>query len=209
MVDAEKFGETLSDIINKSEGFRCVGAYNKYGDEIRNIEEDVPDILLLDVKMPVKSGIKSLKKFKSANPSLHVIMLAVFKDGEKIFQSLKANSDNYLLKESYTSKILEVLKDVNKGGVPFLGEAARKVLQIFQNDDEQTNYSSLSGREHEVLSALVDGLSTKAISEKLFVSIHTVRFHLHNIYRKLHVNNRTEAVAKAFKHISIQGQESI
>jgi DNA-binding NarL/FixJ family response regulator len=198
--DDEEFSEILSDIINKSDGYKCVAVYNNYFDAVKKIEEDVPDILLLDVEMPAKSGIESLKEFKSLYPTLEVMMLTVYSDSEKIFESLKAGASGYLLKKSHASRILEAIKEAFEGGVPFSGEVARKVLQYFQQQNNQSNFSILSEREHEVLNALVEGLSTKSISEKLFVSTHTVRFHLHNIYQKLHVNTRTEAVAKALKN---------
>ncbi len=198
--DDEEFREVLSKLLNNSEGFKCVATYRSCDDAISKIEEDVPDILLLDIEMPGKSGIESLKEIKSAYPTVEVMMLTVYSDSEKIFQSLRGGAVGYLLKKSPAEKLLEAIREAYEGGAPFSGEVARKVLQYFQATAVQTNPSLLSEREKEVLEALIDGHSTKAISEKLFVSTHTVRFHLHNIYVKLHVNSRSEAIAKVLKN---------
>ncbi len=198
--DDEEFREVLSMLLNNSEGFKCVATYRDCNEAINNIEQDLPDILLLDIEMPGKSGIESLKVIKSAYPTIEVMMLTVYSDSEKIFQSLQNGAVGYLLKKSPAEKLLEAIREAQEGGAPFSGEVARKVLQHFQAAAVQANPFSLSDREKQVLEALIDGHSTKAISEKLFVSTHTVRFHLHNIYNKLHVNSRSEAVAKALRN---------
>lgn len=198
--DDEEFREILSMLLNKSDGFKCVATYQSCDEAIKKIEEDLPDILLLDIEMPGKSGIESLKELKSVFPTVEVMMLTVYSDSEKIFQSLRGGAVGYLLKKSPTDKLLEAIREAYDGGAPFSGEVARKVLQYFQAPVGQVNPSLLSDREREVLEALIEGHSTKAIADKLFVSFHTVRFHLHNIYTKLHVNSRSEAVAKAIKN---------
>ncbi len=198
--DDQEFSEVLSMILNKSEGFKCVATYQNCDEALKKIEEDLPDILLLDIEMPGKSGIESLKEIKSAFPTVKVMMLTVYSDSEKIFQSLRGGAVGYLLKKSPTEKLLEAIREAEDGGAPFSGEVARKVLQYFQTPSSQLNPTLLSEREKEVLNALVEGHSTKAIADKLFVSTHTVRFHLHNIYVKLHVNSKYEAIAKALKN---------
>lgn len=198
--DDREFSEVLSMILNKSEGFKCVATYQNCDEALKKIEEDLPDILLLDIEMPGKSGIESLKEIKSAFPTVKVMMLTVYSDSEKIFQSLRGGAVGYLLKKSPTEKLLEAIREAEDGGAPFSGEVARKVLQYFQTPSSQLNPTLLSEREKEVLNALVEGHSTKAIADKLFVSTHTVRFHLHNIYVKLHVNSKYEAIAKALKN---------
>jgi DNA-binding NarL/FixJ family response regulator len=198
--DDEEFREVLSKVLNKSDGFKCVGSYETCEQALTKIEEDLPDILLLDIEMPGKSGIESLKEIKSIFPTVEVMMLTVYSDSEKIFQSLRNGAVGYLLKKSPTEKLLEAIREAYDGGAPFSGEVARKVLQYFQTPSGPAYSSLLSDREKEVLDALIEGHSTKAIAEKLFVSFHTIRFHLHNIYTKLHVNSRSEAVAKAIKN---------
>ncbi len=198
--DDEEFREILSVLLNKSDGFKCVATYASCDEALKKIEEDLPDILLLDIEMPGKSGIESLKEIKTAFPTVEVMMLTVYSDNEKIFQSLRGGAVGYLLKKSPADKLLEAIREAYEGGAPFSGEVARKVLQYFQTPAGQVNPSLLSDREKEVLESLIEGHSTKAIADKLFVSFHTVRFHLHNIYTKLHVNSRSEAVAKAIKN---------
>ncbi len=198
--DDEDFREILSNLLNRSEGYTCVATYRNSDQALKNIENDAPDILLLDIEMPDKSGITCLKELKKEFPNLHVMMLTVYSESEKIFESLRGGAVGYLLKKSPTTKLLEAIKEANEGGAPFSGEVAMKVLQYFQSQSSQVDAALLSEREKEVLNALIDGHSTRAIADKLFVSYHTVRFHLHNIYTKLHVNSRSEAVAKALKN---------
>lgn len=198
--DDEDFREILSSLLNRSQDFLCVATYSNSDDAMKNIENDAPDILLLDIEMPGKSGIVSLKELKNEYPNLRVMMLTVYSDSEKIFQSLRGGAVGYLLKKSPTEKLLDAIQETYEGGAPFSGEVAMKVLQYFQEQAKQVDSSLLSEREKEVLEALIEGHSTRAIADKLFVSYHTIRFHLHNIYTKLHVTSRSEAVAKALKN---------
>ncbi len=198
--DDQEFSEILSVLLNKSDEFVCVSTYQNCNEALKKIEDDLPDILLLDIEMPGKSGIESLREIKSVFPTIDVMMLTVYSDSEKVFESLRGGAVGYLLKKSPTEKILEAIREARAGGAPFSGEVARKVLQYFQSQSPRTNPSVLSDREKEVLEALIEGHNTKTIAEKLFVSAHTVRFHLHNIYVKLHVNSRAEAVAKVLKN---------
>ena len=198
--DDREFSDILSMVLNDTEGFKCVAKYSSCDEALEKIEEDLPDILLLDIEMPVKSGIESLKEIKSSFPTIEVMMLTVYSDSDKIFESLRRGAVGYVLKKSPTEKLLHSIEEAYNGGVPFSGEVARKVLDYFKDSTVGTNSSNLSDREKEVLAALVEGHGTKAIAEKLFVSTYTVRFHLHNIYTKLHVSSRAEAVAKAIKN---------
>ena len=197
--DDQEFSNILSIVLNDSSGFKCVAKYSTCEEALNNIENDLPDILLLDIEMPAKSGIESLKEIKLAFPTIDVLMLTVYSDNEKIFESLRAGAVGYILKKSPTDKLLSSIEEAYSGGVPFSGEVARKVLEYFKESSKK-NASNLSEREKEVLSALVEGHGTKAIADKLFVSTYTVRFHLHNIYTKLHVSSRAEAVAKAIRN---------
>jgi DNA-binding NarL/FixJ family response regulator len=198
--DDKEFRELISTTIKNSNGFVCAGIYSTCDEAMKKIEEDIPDILLLDIAMPYKSGIQSLKEIKQKYPSVEVLMLTVLSDNDKIFESVRNGAVGYILKKSPADKLLEAIKEAYEGGAPFPGEIARKVLQYFKTPFKNTTQSELSDREREVLEALIDGHGTKAIADKLFVSINTIRFHLRNIYNKLHVNSRTEAVAKALKN---------
>lgn len=198
--DDSEFQELLSITINSSEGFICVGLYSDCDEASLKIEEDIPDILLLDIAMPYKSGIQCLKEIKSKYPSVEILMLTVLSDNEKIFESIRGGAVGYILKKSPAEKLLKAIREAYTGGAPFPGEIARKVLEYFKTPLVDSSQAKLSDREKEVLEALVEGHSTKNIAGKLYVSINTIRFHLRNIYNKLHVNSRTEAVAKALKN---------
>jgi DNA-binding NarL/FixJ family response regulator len=198
--DDKEFRELISTTIKNSNGFVCAGLYSSCDEAMKKIEDDIPDILLLDIAMPYKSGIQSLKEIKQKYPSVEVLMLTVLSDNDKIFESVRNGAVGYILKKSPSDKLLEAINEAYEGGAPFPGEIARKVLQYFKTPFKNSTQSELSDREREVLEALIDGHGTKAIADKLFVSINTIRFHLRNIYNKLHVNSRTEAVAKALKN---------
>lgn len=183
-----------------SEGFACVGAYASCSEAMGHLEEEAPDVILMDVEMPTVTGIECVGRVKAAFPDIEVLMLTVYTDDEKIFQSLRAGAVGYLLKKTSPAKLLEAIQDARDGGAPMSSEIARKVLQSFHPLAGHKMPASLSAREQEFLEALVEGHSYKAIAEKLFVSVHTVRFHLHNIYAKLHVNSGSEAIAKAMRN---------
>ena len=198
--DDEEIRNGLSWIIQQSEGFHLTGVYKNYSEALQGIKETQPDVVLMDIGLPGKSGIECVRELKAKYPRVQFVMQTVYADDENIFQSLRAGAVGYLLKKTPTAKFLQAVSDAYEGGAPMSGEIARKVLNYFQEPQKKktTDYE-LSGREVDVLKALTEGHSYKSIAEKLFVSVHTVRFHLHNIYDKLHVSSRAEAVAKVMK----------
>ena len=187
-------------MIERSERFAITGVYRSCAEIERQIDENPPDVILMDIGLPDKSGIDCVRTLKASYPHIRFLMLTVYSDDEKIFQSLKAGAVGYLLKKTEPAKLLEAIQDAHNGGAPMSSEIARKVLGYFQDQKPSTDSSVLSAREKEVLEALIEGHSYKAIADKLFLSIHTVRFHLQNIYAKLHVHTRSEAVVKALKN---------
>jgi len=187
-------------MIERSGQFTITGTYGSCTEFEAAIEDDPPDVVLMDIGLPDKSGIECVRDSKLAYPHIQFLMVTVYTDDEKIFQSLKAGAVGYLLKKTEPSKLLEAIWDAHNGGAPMSGQIARRVLAYFQERRPAATLPALSAREREVLEALIEGHSYKAIADKLFLSIHTVRFHLQNVYAKLHVNTRSEAVAKALKH---------
>jgi DNA-binding NarL/FixJ family response regulator len=185
----------LQWMIEHSEGFQCTGTYGRCADVLAVIENDPPDVVLMDIGMPGMSGIECVGTIKERFPDIQILMLTVFSEDEKIFESLRAGAVGYLLKKTPTEKLLSAIRDAYAGGAPMSSEVAQRVLAYFRRPKPSRILASLSEREIEVLEALREGHSYKAIAEKLFVSVHTVRFHLHNIYAKLHVSSRSEAVA--------------
>lgn len=197
--DDEEIRNGLSWIIQNSDGYQLTGIYKNYTEAVKGIESVQPDVVLMDIGLPGKSGIECVRELKLRFPKVQFVMQTVYTDDENIFQSLRAGAVGYLLKKTPTAKFLQAISDAFDGGAPMSGEIARKVLNYFQAPKKKSSEYELSDRELEVLKALTEGHSYKSIAEKLFVSVHTVRFHLHNIYEKLHVSSRAEAVAKVMK----------
>jgi len=186
-------------VIDHSPGFTCVGAFGRFDDALPAVEDGAPDVVLMDIGMPEKDGIVSVEILKQKYPDIQCLMLTVHSDDEKIFQSLRVGAVGYLLKKTPPDALLDAIRDARAGGAPMSTEVARKVLGYFQQQKNDKLSSSLSKRELEVLQALIDGYTYKAIADKLFVSTNTISFHLRNIYAKMHVRSRAEAVAKAIK----------
>jgi DNA-binding NarL/FixJ family response regulator len=198
--DDEEIRTGLRWIIDNTDGYHLTGVYKNYTEAVSGIEADQPDVVLMDIGLPGKSGIECVRELKLRFPAVQFVMQTVYADDENIFQSLRAGAVGYLLKKTPTAKFLQAISDAYNGGAPMSGEISRKVLNYFQEPAKKKSADyQLSEREMEVLKALTEGHSYKAIADKLFVSVHTVRFHLHNIYDKLHVSSRAEAVAKVMK----------
>ncbi len=197
LVDDDPFyRQNLCWLIQSSEGYDCIGTFGEAKTALAEIPLLKPDIVLMDIGLPETDGIACVRMLKHHMPELPIIMQTVYADDDKIFDSLRAGAVGYMLKKSPMPKILEAIDDALAGGAPMSGEVARKVLLYFRQPAGKAEDFGLSAREADVLNLLIDGLSYKEIAEKLFVSPHTVRFHLHNVYEKLHVRSRSEAVAK-------------
>ncbi|MGI8967166.1 MAG: LuxR C-terminal-related transcriptional regulator, partial [Limisphaerales bacterium] len=170
----------------------------------RNAEEALqqiplkkPDVILMDINLPNMSGIECVRKLKAIFPKIQVLMLTMAEDNEKIFESLTAGANGYLLKRTPASKILEAIEEVYRGASPMSGQIARIVVEHFQKRKTfSSEEESLSKREQEILDLLAEGYRGKEIAQKLSISFDTVHTHLQNIYEKLHVHSRTEAVIK-------------
>ena len=160
----------------------------------------MPRLLLMDIDMPGMNGIEAVKIVKRDFPAVDIVMFTVFEDDEKIFKSVMAGAGGYLLKKTAPSMLLQALEDFVLGGAPMTGSIAARVLQMFRKQTNQTAQSfNLSPRELEILAALTDGKSYKAIAADKFLATETVRSHVKNIYEKMHVHSKAEAVAKAFR----------
>jgi DNA-binding NarL/FixJ family response regulator len=188
--------EGLAFLIKNTSGFRCVGAHANAEIALQEFPGDWPDVILMDINLPRMSGIDCVAKVKEMRPAVHVIMLTIYVDDEKIFRSLKAGASGYLIKQTPPVEILKALSDVHAGGAPMSNAIARKVVQYFQQQKTQDETQSLSKREQEILELLAKGFQYKEIAEALSISVLTVQTHLQNIYQKLHVRSRTEAVVK-------------
>ncbi len=198
--DEKEVRSGLSYILNHTDGFRCLETYRSGEEALANLAEP-PDVLLCDIGLPGMSGIEAVRRLKERFPALPIIMLTVYRDDEKIFDSICAGASGYILKKAPPQRILDAIVEVHEGGAPMSSEIAVKVLTAFRSfaPQKQTDYQ-LSKREEEILQELVEGNSYKTIADHLNISVHTVRFHLRSIYEKLHVHSKSQAVAKALKN---------
>jgi DNA-binding NarL/FixJ family response regulator len=189
--------EQLGQILGAAPDVRFVGACASGEEAIARIPALLPDVVLMDIKLPGMSGIDCVSQLKKAQPSLQIIMLTVYEDSESIFRALKAGADGYLVKSSAPEVLLEAIDDVRTGGSPISSHIARKVVRHFHLvGPSQEESENLSPREREVLNLLSSGYIYKEISDQLDIGIETVRTYVKNICEKMHVRNRLEAVAK-------------
>ena len=190
----------LYQLINGSEGYECGGAFENCSNLLKDIENTKPDVVLMDIQMPGINGIEAVKILREKYPELKILMQTIFEESDKIFQSILAGASGYILKNTSPSRILDFIKETYEGGAPMSPSVATKVLKMVgQQPVEKTNSFNLSDREKEILSCLVKGMSYKLIANACFISIDTVRGHIRNIYEKLHVHSKGEAIATAIK----------
>lgn len=195
--DSEKIREGLSVLIDGSAGFRCAAKYSSAEDALKYLPGKKPDVVLMDIHLPKMSGIDCVELLKEKSPEIQVIMLTVYEDYEQVFKSIVAGATGYMLKRTPPTELLEAIREVHEGGSPMSDQIARKVVEAFQQmGKSSTETENLSDREMEILSYLAKGYHDKEIADHFFLSIKTVRSHLRNIYQKLHVRSRTEAVLK-------------
>ena len=158
-----------------------------------------PNVLLMDIQLPGMSGIEGMKIIQQKYPDIEIIMLTVYHDSHKIFDSLKAGASGYLLKHTSLPEIKDAIELLMQGGAPMSPQIARKVITHFNDRGQKQQESNLTNREQDIVNGLVDGLSSKLIADRLDISIDTVRAHIRNIYKKLHVNSKAEVIAKSLR----------
>jgi DNA-binding NarL/FixJ family response regulator len=198
--DNPQLREGLSMLINGSDGFEVLAAYKNCNDVVAEVEAWKPDVILMDIDMPGVNGIEGLKLIRKINTDVKILMLTVFDDNKNVFESLKAGANGYVLKKTPPAKLLEYISDAASGGAPMTSSIASQVLKMFAEVDNPVHADyNLSEREKQVLQFLVNGYSYKMIAAEMFIAIDTVRSHIKKVYEKLHVNSKSEAVAKAFK----------
>lgn len=194
------YAESLSAFFEMEDDMTILGHYENPSEVSTQILEYGPDVVIMDIDMPKMNGIQALKEIRKTDSKALVLMLTVFDDEDRIFESIQNGANGFLLKESKPKKIIEAIRDVMDGGAPMTGSVARKVLNQFNVIKPKEETADLSKREKEILSFLVNGMSYKMIASKCSISYHTVNAHIRKIYDKLHVSSATEAVAKAMKN---------
>jgi len=195
--DNDKIREGLAVLIDGSAGFLCSETYETAEEALRLLPKYHPDVVLMDIQLPRMSGIECMQKLKEEQPDIQFMMLTAYEDDEKVFKSILAGASGYILKRTPPAELLEAIRDLHEGGSPMSDQIARKVVEAFRKMGKSSKETeNLSERELEILSHVAKGYRDKEIAYKFFISIRTVRTHLRNIYKKLHVRSRTEAVLK-------------
>lgn len=199
--DNDTIREGLRALIDGTEGYKCIAAYSNCEDLLTDIEKNVPDVLLMDIGLPGMSGIEGVEKIRKILPDLNILILTVYEESDLIFNALCAGACGYLVKKTPPARLLEAIKEAYDGGSPMSSQIARKIVNFFQQKGVFPSSSSilLTEREREVLKGLVEGNTYRAIADSLYISVDTIRHHIRNIYKKLHVHSQSEAVAKALK----------
>jgi DNA-binding NarL/FixJ family response regulator len=195
--DAQGVRESIVHFLGEAAGIRCVSQHASAEDALRELPAIRPDVVLMDIGLPGLSGIDCVQQLKARLPALHVLMLTVYEDSDRIFKALLAGASGYLLKGVEPEQLITAVREVHQGGSPLNSLIARKVVQFFhQRPPSSDAAATLSPREREVLELLAKGLAYKQIADILRVNIETIRKHCHHIYEKMHVSCRTEAVVK-------------
>lgn len=197
--DDKRIREGMAILINGSEGFSCIDTFESAEEAIKNIPKLNLDVVLMDIHLPLKTGIDCIEELVPICPHTQFIMFTSFEDTELVFKALKAGATGYLTKTTQPSKILDALMEVHKGGSPMSSHIARKIVSSFHSNETNSELKKLSEREKEILNLLSKGYRYKEIADQLFLSTETIRTHIRNIYEKLQVNSRTEAINKAYK----------
>ncbi len=197
--DNNTIREGLAALIDRTKDYKCVGYYKSCEDYFDNLDLFDVDVVLMDIGLPGMNGIEGVKKTKQINPDINILMLTIYEESEVVYDALCAGACGYLVKKTPPSKLIEAIKDIYDGGSPMSSQIARQVINSFRYERNIDSLYNLSNREKEVLNLLSDGNNYQEIGEQLFISVDTVRHHIRNIYKKLHVHSQSEAVAKAIR----------
>jgi DNA-binding NarL/FixJ family response regulator len=194
--DNSRLAELVTIMIENTEGFEVVGLHGNCSTILSDYAQEQPQVVLMDIDMPLSNGLEGVTKLKHAHPQVKVLMHTVFDDDNRLFDCLRRGADGYILKRDSSTILMQAIRNVLAGDAPMSPGIARQVLQAFRQ--QQNNYQ-LTSRETEILQALAQGNSYKLIAAQYQISAETVRRHLQNIYHKLQVQSATEAVSKALR----------
>lgn len=198
--DQRQTREGLATLISGTPGYRMTGSFGSMEEALAEIEREKPDIALCDIGLPGMSGIEGVRKLRARLPALQILMLTVFADNDHVFEAICAGASGYLLKDTPPMRLIEAIRELFEGGAPMSPEIARKVVTMFSRVAPPAEVGHrLSPRELDILKLLAQGHSYKTAAKALAISIDTVRFHVRNIYAKLHVHSKSEAVILALR----------
>lgn len=198
--DLREVREGLTTLINGTNGFQCVAGYRSMEPALAKLRTDHPDVILTDLGLPGMSGIEGIRRMREIFPETPIVALTIYDNDEQIFNALCSGANGYLLKNTPPARLLEALEECAAGGAPMSPDVARRVVSLFREfrPPETADYH-LTPQETALLKLLIEGHHKKTAAQELGISFHTVSFHLKNIYGKLQVHSKTEAVAKALK----------
>lgn len=197
--DQNEIREMLEILVKGSAGLSLLSSYANAESALQELPSEKPDVLLVDINLPGMSGIEVVSKLSSLMTQTQFIICTAIEDNEVIFKALKAGANGYIVKSDTSVKLIESIKEVHMGGSPMSSQIARKVISSFKDDTAESEaLKMLSEREQQILELLSKGYRYKEIAANLFLSIETIRTHIRNIYSKLQVNSRTEALNKVF-----------
>jgi DNA-binding NarL/FixJ family response regulator len=198
--DKRLIREGLGEILGRSDGLRCVGTYASVEQAIPALEGSPCDVVLLDIHLPGMSGVEGVRVLRDRFPDTRVLMLTVYEEEEKVFESIRNGACGYLLKKTPPAQIVEAVRQAHAGGSPLSPEVARQVVEYFQKTPARARReSSLTSRERSLLKLLAEGHSYQACADRLGVSINTIRDHVRSVYDKLHVHSKSQAVGQALR----------
>ncbi len=198
--DQQATREGLAVLIGNTAGFAVTGRFASVEQALDRLELDPPDVLLMDIALPGMSGIEGVKQVRSRCPAIHILMLTVYGDDDHVFEAICAGACGYLLKGTPRDRLMAAIREMREGGAPMSPEVARKIVLTFQKLVPLKNRDAqLTPREFQILRLLADGHSYKTCADQLSLSLHTVRFHIRNIYEQLHVHSKSDAVLKALR----------
>jgi DNA-binding NarL/FixJ family response regulator len=204
--DNKTLREGFETLLNRTPGFQCVCTCGTVAEALKKIPKAQPDVVLMDIQLPDSTGVECTARIKEMMPAVHIVIVTVYEDSERIYSALRAGACGNLLKRAQPEKVIAAIQEAREGGVPMTPEIARKVIAQFRGQaTAQEQVESLSDREREVLELVMHGLGNKAIADRMGVTVAAVKWHLQHIYEKLHVHSRTEA---ALKFQQRQGSEN-
>jgi DNA-binding NarL/FixJ family response regulator len=199
--DQREIREGLRELIDGAEELRCSSTFGSVEEVLPRIGSDLPDVVLVDIGLPGKSGIEGIRLLKEQYPELVLVVLTVFEDDRRIFEAICAGASGYLLKKTPAARLIQDIREAAAGGAPMSPEVASRVIALFrQTRPALPEDHGLTPHEVRVLKLLVDGHNYKTAAVELKVSVNTVSFHMRRIYEKLHVHTKSEAVAKALRN---------
>ena len=196
--DLEEVRNGLAAIINMTDGFKVLQSFGTAEDALAQLNKLKPDIVIMDINLPGMSGIDCIRQAREKNPTMQFIMFTIYENSDVVFQALEAGATGYLLKNSTASKIIESLRELHQGGSPMNAEIAKKLVVRFQKTPFSQNEYHLTPKEQQVLDLMAKGYLYKEIADELNNTVNTIKQHIRNIYEKLHVQNKAEAINKIY-----------